>query len=79
MKKAIYNHRHSQATRTTENAFGILSQYFRIFFTPIAIKPETVDSLVMTACILHNMLQKEHIPYSNEDTSSKEHNLHVPN
>lgn len=32
--KAIHNYRHSQARRTTENAFGIMSSYFRIFFYP---------------------------------------------
>lgn len=44
--KAIYNYRHSRARRTTENAFGIMSSYFRIFFTPINVKPETIDKII---------------------------------
>jgi hypothetical protein len=31
------------------------------------------------ACILLNMIRNERIPYPNEDTSLKEHNLHVSN
>jgi hypothetical protein len=38
-QKAIYNYRHSLAIRTCENAFGILCQYFRICFTPLAVDP----------------------------------------
>lgn len=53
--KAIYNYRHSRARRTTENAFGVLCAYFRIFFTPIANKPETIDNIITSAAILHNL------------------------
>lgn len=58
-KKAIFNYRLSRARRTTENTFGIMCQYFRVFFTPINILPETVDNLVMAACIIHNLLRDE--------------------
>jgi hypothetical protein len=61
MKKAIYNYLHTRTQRNSENAFGILSHYFRIFFTPHAIKPESIN-------LLHNLLQNERIPYPNEDT-----------
>lgn len=56
-KHAIYNYRHSRARRTSENAFGIMASSFRIFFTPIAVKPETVDLVVTAACILHNLMR----------------------
>lgn len=59
--KAIYNYRHSRARRTTENAFGVLCSYFRIFFTPIATKVDCVDNIVVAACVLHNMMRTEKI------------------
>lgn len=57
--KAIFNYRLSRARRTTENTFGIMCQYFRVFFTPINILPETVDNLVMASCIIYNLLRDE--------------------
>lgn len=65
--KAIYNYRHSRARRVTENAFGILCQYFRVFFTPIAISPVTTDHLIFSACILHNLMRSANIPCPNEE------------
>lgn len=56
-KKRVFNYRLSRARRTTENAFGILCHTFRIFFQPIAIAVETTDDLVLSGCILHNMLR----------------------
>lgn len=34
---------------------------FRIFFTPINLKPATVDSAIVVRCYLHNMLRNEYI------------------
>lgn len=60
--KAIYNYRHSRARRTTENAFGIMASYFRVFHTPIGIATvETIDNVILAACILHNMMRTEKI------------------
>jgi hypothetical protein len=55
----------SRARRTTENSFGILCAYFRIFFQPIAVAPETTDKLITCACILHNILREAKVlaPY----------------
>lgn len=60
--KAIYNYRLSRARRTTENTFGILCAYFRIFFQPIATAPETTDKIITSACILHNILRDANEP-----------------
>lgn len=64
--KAIYNYRHSRARRTSENSFGVMASYWRVFHTPIAVKPSTVDNLITSACILHNMMRAEKINAPNE-------------
>lgn len=56
-EKRIYNYRHSRARRTSENAFGILSARFRVFFTPIMLEPEKVKGIVLAATTLHNFLR----------------------
>lgn len=71
-EKAIFNYRLSRARRVSENAFALLSQVFRIFYTPIAIKPETTDDLIFVACCLHNLLrdaflESENKPYHELD------------
>lgn len=55
--KEIYNYRLCRARRVTENAFGLLSQVFRVFYSPIGISTEVVDDLILTACCLHNLLR----------------------
>lgn len=69
--KAIFNYRLSRARRTTENTFGIMCQYFRVFFTPINILPETVDNLIMTGCIVYNLLRDESIECSTDSTEKE--------
>ncbi|XP_046666396.1 uncharacterized protein LOC124358148 [Homalodisca vitripennis] len=41
--KRNYNYALCRAQRVTERAFGIMCVVFRIFFTPINLKPDTVD------------------------------------
>lgn len=60
--KSVSNYRHCRARRTSENSFGILCQYFRVLYTPIAVNPDTAINLVVSACILHNMLRNFKIP-----------------
>lgn len=57
IQKRIFNYRLSRARRTTENAFGILCQTFRIFFVPIAVDVSLVDKIILVACSLHNLLR----------------------
>lgn len=63
-EKTVFNYRLSRARRTTENSFGLLSQIFRVFYTPISLKTETVDYLVLTACCLHNLLRDRYLENS---------------
>lgn len=57
--KAVFNYRLSRARRIVENAFGILSQQFRIFYTPIILNTLTTENLITCACILHNLIIDE--------------------
>ena len=73
-EKAIFNYRLSRARRVSENAFGLASKVFRVFYTPIALKPSTTDNLIVVACCLHNLLRDAYLesnkkPYYEMDTS----------
>lgn len=57
--KLIYNFRHSHARRVSENAFGILCSYFRIFFTPIHCSIDHINNITMASCIFHNLLRDQ--------------------
>lgn len=76
--KAIYNYRHSRGRRQTENVFGIMSSYFRIFFTPINTHPEKIDKIVLAACILHNLMRNEKIPSPTEGTFENTDDIATP-
>lgn len=54
-------------------AFGILSQQFRIFYTPIHLNVAAIENLVTCACILHNMIIEERgVPPNCEDLINNE-------
>lgn len=59
--KAVFNYRLSRARRIVENAFGILTQRFRIFSTAIFLHVETIEDVITSACILHNLMADERI------------------
>lgn len=52
----IFCYRLSQARRTIENAFGILSVKFRVFCQPMLLNPQKCRTVTKTACVLHNFL-----------------------
>ena len=57
LERRIFNYRLSRARRVVENAFGILSNRFRIFMTPINLIPEKVEIITFACCSLHNFLR----------------------
>ena len=57
--KRNLNYRLSRAGRVVENAFGILSQRFRLFQRSTAIAVSYVDEIVKCACALRNFLLPE--------------------
>ena len=56
-QRRIFNYRLSRARRVVENAFGILSNRFRVFMTPINLSPEKVEVITFACCALHNFLR----------------------
>ncbi|XP_076672003.1 uncharacterized protein LOC143371063 [Andrena cerasifolii] len=63
LSKKIFNYGLCRARRMSENAFGILSQTFRIFFSTIAVLPETTDNIITATCCAMNICAT--IPRSN--------------
>lgn len=55
-QQKIFNYRLSRARRTSENAFGILCNRFRILLKKIELPVETVELITLSACALHNFL-----------------------
>lgn len=71
-EERIYNYRLSRARRTVENAFGILANRFRVLLTSICLKADTVESVIITACVLHNMLRNGALEGDVEDPTTHE-------
>lgn len=77
----IFYYRLCRARRVAENAFGLLSQIFRVFYTPIAISPDTCTDLILVACCLHNLLRDGYLEdnsrpfYSRDETQNPTENM----
>ena len=56
-EEKIYNYRHSRACRCIENAFGILSQRWRIFLKPSKASVKNVENYTLACLALHNYLR----------------------
>ncbi|XP_074042010.1 uncharacterized protein [Leptinotarsa decemlineata] len=56
LRKEVFNKRLCRARRVVENAFGMLSNKWRLLFRPIEVKVETAIIIVKTVCVLHNYL-----------------------
>ncbi|XP_063761709.1 uncharacterized protein LOC134879242 [Eleginops maclovinus] len=75
----IYNYRLSRARRVVENAFGILSNRFRVFRTTICLEPDKVVKIVFACMCLHNFLRQRrsdaYVPPGYVDTEDANHRL----
>lgn len=58
IKECVYNYRHCRARRIIENAFGILTNRFRIFSRAIDLEPNKVVKIMKACCALHNWIRK---------------------
>ena len=64
-EKQVYNYRLSRARRVVEQAFGIMSQRFRVLGRPIPLTPAKTKLIVMTTCCLHNFLLRNTLAANN--------------
>lgn len=75
----IFNYRLSRARRVVENAFGILSNRFRIFRTTICLDPDKVVTIVFACLCLHNFLRQQrsdaYVPPGYVDSEDANHQL----
>eukprot|EP00794_Sanderia_malayensis_P017912 gene17912-biopygen12902 len=56
-KKRIFNYRLSRFRLVSENAFGILTNVFRVFSSTMNLHPDNATSVVLAALVLHNLLR----------------------
>ncbi|KAK5647943.1 hypothetical protein RI129_002835 [Pyrocoelia pectoralis] len=57
VEKRIFNYRLCSVRRLVECAFGILSQTFRIYCRRLKADPQNVNQIILTTCILHNVIR----------------------
>ena len=56
----MFNYRLSRAQRIVENAFGIVSQRFRVLMSTMLLSPNNVIIVTMACCVLHNLIRRRH-------------------
>ena len=58
VERRIFNYRLSRARRIVENAFGILTQKFRLYSRRLKSDPKYAEKIILTTCILHNYIRE---------------------
>ena len=56
--KRVFNYRLSRFRRVTENAFGILTNHFRVFTTKMYLDPDKATTVNLASLVLHNTLRQ---------------------
>ncbi|XP_017469178.1 PREDICTED: uncharacterized protein LOC108361139 [Rhagoletis zephyria] len=73
--KANFNYKLSAARLLIENAFGILSNRWRVLHKPIHAAPKNVDKIILATIVLQNYLMLDRDPnYFNENLVDHEVN-----
>lgn len=57
--KRIYNYRHCRMRRVVENAFGIMTKKFRIYFKKFNLSPEPLEIIVLATTVLYKFLRND--------------------
>lgn len=71
-------YRLSRARRIVENAFGIMSQTWRIILNRIHAKPENINNIILVCCVLHNYLRMDcQMASTDEDISDSESETNI--
>ncbi len=60
-RQKIFNYRLSRGRRIVENAFGLLSQRWRVIKNGIQLSPDKARRLVLCCVVLHNLM-RQHFP-----------------
>lgn len=76
-KKKIFNYRLSRSRRYIESTFGIMSNKFRVFHTPINVSFDVTKNIVKACCVLHNFIRIRD-GYRIEDTLTIEGMVDLP-
>ncbi|KAJ0169827.1 hypothetical protein K1T71_014433 [Dendrolimus kikuchii] len=76
-KKKIFNYRLSRSRRYIELTFGIMSNKFRVFHTPINVGFNVTKNIVKACCVLHNFI-KCRDGYRVENTLTIEGMVEIP-
>ena len=56
--KRIFNYRLSRVRRVTENAFGTLTNHFRVFTTKMCLDPDKAMIITLATLVLYNMVRE---------------------